>query len=194
MDFMKSWVWRQLFSKKPENNFVEEKEDLKTESEIESDLQADEDVPVNVGWTESNTNEVMDILETILHSIKMKVSEEEGKVHIAEYEDKVVDNLAELTNDVQNINEEINTIMQIISEVTSDKIDNVENCSVSSLSDSSMFRILAEKQDLIMYERLNSLGKESKTPKCGGLFFLEQGNWGLKVFTKFQYSFDTSSS
>ena len=157
MDFKKPWVWRQFFSKKSENNFVEEKKEVKTKNHIESDLQADEDVPVNVGWTESNTHELMDILETILHSIKMRVSEEEGKVHIVEYEDKVVDKLAELTNDVQNINEEINKIMQIISEVTSDKIDNAENCPVSSLSDSSMFRIIAEKQDLTSFARSATL-------------------------------------
>ena len=163
MDFMKGWNMMQFFmgQKKSLSSTKNKAKETSTSeeeaNEKEKFIETKEVVESSV-WTENDTNDLMDIMESVLNIVKRKIELEQGN------EENENERLEELVESVQAINDEINSVMMLISDITSESLNgdprSFINISDLKRSDSSMGKVLDEAQDKTNYEKLKSLSEK----------------------------------
>ena len=106
MDFMKSWGLFQIFSGTKKEKISERVEEGCEEAASDESE-----------WTESDSKEIMDIMESALEIVKESILQEQD-VQIEESDDENCERLENLIVMVDEVNREVNEIITLITKMT----------------------------------------------------------------------------
>ena len=161
------------------SNAVPELSAAEEQNDITNKIGKDEEIE-DVVWTEDDTSDIMDLMETALNNVKMKLlsklkrkSTQPEQVDVVKKEEMEVERLEDLISTAQdstlNVVEEINSVMQIIAEVTVDSADVDKEVSEEipdiTPSDTRVGKILADEQDNKAQENWQRLVRKLATKR-----------------------------
>jgi hypothetical protein len=120
MDFMKGWNMMQFLMGRKKSQVLPKSKSMETSGSEEATHEKEPFIKTketgyeskdNV-WTEKDTNDLMDIVESVLNIVNGKLELVQGN------EENENERLEELVESVQAINDEINSMMMLISDIT----------------------------------------------------------------------------
>ena len=180
MDFLKGWnLVASSFLKQGRNSSSTEESTDKNEKANVDAQNKKEDIE-EVIWTANDTGDIMDLMETALTNVKSKLltkmkrnSSQLDQLDVVKKEEMEVERLEDFISSAQtntmDVVGEINSVMQIIAEVTSDDLDfDVEldgNIPEINPSDTSVGKLLGNDQDSEAKENWQRLMRKLSTKR-----------------------------
>ena len=179
MDFFRGWNLVPLsFSKQGKSFSSSEESNSKVEKTTVGEVRERKNIEEEV-WTENDTGDIMDLMETALSNVKRKLltklrknsteyqrPEEEDVVKKEEMEvERLEDFISSVQTNTMEVVEEINSVMQIIAEVTTEDNEVDENIPEIDPSDTTVGNILSHAQDSEAKENWQRLMRKLTTKR-----------------------------
>merc|ERR1719369_1964724 len=179
MDFFKGWNLVALpFSKQGKSSSSSEESNINDEKTNVAEAMERKNIEEEV-WTENDTGDIMDLMETALSNVKRKLltklrknsneyqrPEEEDVVKKEEMEvERLEDFISSVQTNTMEVVEEINSVMQIIAEVTTEDNEVDESIPEIDPSDTTVGNILSNAQDSEAKENWQRLMRKLTTKR-----------------------------
>ena len=179
MDFFKGWnLVASPFSKQEKSSSYSEESGSKDEETNVAEAKERKNLEEEI-WTENDTGDIMDLMETALTNVKKKLltklrrssTEKQSPDHVdvVKKEEMEVERLEDFISSVQTntmeVVEEINSVMQIIAEVTTEDNEVDENTPEIDPSDTTVGSILSNAQDSEAKENWQRLMRKLTTKR-----------------------------